>query len=865
MRCRKNYRDLTTGERDRFVAGLYHVKSIGLVDQFANEHDTLFGTAIHETAHFLPWHRDFVRRFEDALRAFDGRIAIPYWNSTVDQSASDPLWDDSFIGQFDNAWGLGRTFSGPLPTPQNLTDTLNIGTYDAFWDADENVLHNAPHNWIGGVMASGASPGDPMFFLHHCWIDLVWAEWQLVHPGAPWVSSGAGTGLNDPMPNVSTTPADVLDHRTINIYKFPAAFTQQDAPRVSSETPTVTFLDVPAGETRLAAAKFALDTCDTLHFTVTGPTLTSGPAGTQFDKLAASVPADPQVDPEGRVWFTYKGTAAGDTATASATVHCDETGNDFPIQLTADTIARPTAAIAMVLDQSNSMNFDSGIAAGITRADVLRFSAPTAVVVLDDVHSMAVCSFDQDAHAGLGITPAAGAGKVQINAALAAYQPNPNGWTSIGEAVAFAQGLLAPVTNVDIKAMVVFTDGQENHGPYTRRYIADVADLINSLGGRVYAIGLGRAEVLSPTALSALCSGNNGYLLMTGDLSSDATYRLAKYYQQIFAGATNNEIVLDPDGFISPGHPQRIPFWLNEADISAKCVLLTPAPYALRFVLETPDGDLIDPAVAAAHPMASFDANGQVAFYRVDLPIPLGVHSAHAGRWFARLWIDDKRRDFGLESAVALPQSSSGGASLRYNFSVQAYSNLRMRAALVQHSNEPGATITVRAILTEYGQPVASRAICRAELVRPDNTGVTLAMIEVEPGVFEVETIATLIGVYRFRIVADGRTLRGRPFTREQTLTGAVWKGGDAPPPTSAGDPNGQRDRLCRLIECVLRQKGVAQALRKSGVDVAALVRCLREFCEGRPHKAALVDRLRTILDDEEIVRAVLDEVKRVE
>jgi hypothetical protein len=284
-------------------------------------------------------------------------------------------------------------------------------------------------------------------------------------------------------------------------------------------------------------------------------------------------------------------------------VACDETGEQFIIALTANTIAPPKAAVVMLLDQSNSMNFDSGIGSGIPRADVLKFSAPTAVVVLDDQHAMAVCTFDQDAHPGIGMTPAAGVGKLTINAAIAGYSPNLNGWTSIGEGVAFAHDILDPVTGYDLKAIVVLTDGQENHGPYTRRYIADVGDLITSLNGRVFVIGLGRAEVLNPAALQALCSGNNGYMVMTGDLTPDATYRLAKYYQQIFAGVTNNEIVLDPEGFIGSGQEHRITFWLNEADITMKGFLLTPAPYAIRYVLETPDGDVIDPAVAGANPM----------------------------------------------------------------------------------------------------------------------------------------------------------------------------------------------------------------------------------------------------------------------
>jgi hypothetical protein len=93
-----------------------------------------------------------------------------------------------------------------------------------------------------------------------------------------------------------------------------------------------------------------------------------------------------------------------------------------------------------------------------------------------------------------------------------------------------------------VRATVVLTDGHENHGPYTRRSIDDVRGLIDE---RVYAIGLGTAEELEPVALERLCNRNRGYLLMTGQLGSDAYFRLAKYYQQILAGVTNNQIVRD--------------------------------------------------------------------------------------------------------------------------------------------------------------------------------------------------------------------------------------------------------------------------------------------------------------------------------
>jgi hypothetical protein len=104
-----------------------------------------------------------------------------------------------------------------------------------------------------------------------------------------------------------------------------------------------------------------------------------------------------------------------------------------------------------------------------------------------------------------------------------------------------------------------------------------------------------------------------------------------------------------------------------------------------------------------------------------------------------------------------------------------------MRATLTQNSYEPGAMLTLRSILTEYGIPVDHRATVDAEVTRPDDTRFTLPLIEVEPGIFEKSFQANMPGIYHCRVVAAGATLRGKPFTREITLDGAAYRGGDRP------------------------------------------------------------------------------------
>jgi tyrosinase len=220
MRVRKNYRSLTGEERDRLVAGLYHAKENGTVDRFADMHAEHFSHGIHRSSHFLPWHREQLLRFEMALREFDPEIVIPYWDSTLDQSPSDPLWKDDFLGQFDAAWNLERVLGlDTLPSAQLVEENRRRDSYGSFWPDLERDIHNPPHRWVGGDMATVHSPRDPIFYFHHCWIDLLWVLWQCAHPDAPFEASGPGLGLDDSLmewPN--RTPRDVLDHRALGYH-----------------------------------------------------------------------------------------------------------------------------------------------------------------------------------------------------------------------------------------------------------------------------------------------------------------------------------------------------------------------------------------------------------------------------------------------------------------------------------------------------------------------------------------------------------------------------------------------------------------------------------------------------------------------
>ena len=71
---------------------------------------------------------------------------------------------------------------GPLVTYTQLMDIIHsnnkYGTHNGFRQALEGTPHNTQHNMLGGHMRSLESPADPIFFMHHCQVDRLWAMWQ---------------------------------------------------------------------------------------------------------------------------------------------------------------------------------------------------------------------------------------------------------------------------------------------------------------------------------------------------------------------------------------------------------------------------------------------------------------------------------------------------------------------------------------------------------------------------------------------------------------------------------------------------------------------------------------------------------------
>ena len=206
-----------------------------------------------------------------------------------------------------------------------------------------------------------------------------------------------------------------------------------------------------------------------------------------------------------------------------------------------------------------------------------------------DDNGIGINAYDEDPHPIMDVQPAgapgAGVRPRRCAGGDRRARSNPAGWTAIGDGIELAKQKLddAPGT-WDHKAMIVLTDGIETRP----KYISEVADSV--VNNKVFAIGMGTAEQIQPSALDALTNGTGGYLLMTGNLSANETFLLEKYYIQILAGVNNNELVLDPEGWARPGVIERIPFNVTDSDVEITGMVIGRPAYSFIMALEAPDG-----------------------------------------------------------------------------------------------------------------------------------------------------------------------------------------------------------------------------------------------------------------------------------
>jgi tyrosinase len=169
---------------------------------------------------FLPWHRAYLLRFEQALRDTGHDVMLPWWDWTRTRGipaayaeaigpdgSPNPLFSariaDLALAQGRRSGeretqalaGLPETVRSPsrpgthLPTAAEIKVVKAYPQYEQFRSELEDY-HGDVHVWVGGHMGNlPFASFDPIFWAHHCMIDRLWRIWQLNHPGASFPAS----------------------------------------------------------------------------------------------------------------------------------------------------------------------------------------------------------------------------------------------------------------------------------------------------------------------------------------------------------------------------------------------------------------------------------------------------------------------------------------------------------------------------------------------------------------------------------------------------------------------------------------------------------------------------------------------------
>lgn len=268
---RREYREVPPQERSAFVRAIKKLNNEGIWGTLAKLHEDGFDT-IHSHGNFYPWHSGFLFLLETLIMDREPSVkGLPYfeWGAEVDTRKSS-IWHSAFLGgQGTNGIPNGpfkdfqvrgkkitRSFSDWLSTKTDnlLVIEAVIANEDkkSFWlgegkpdVSDElELLHNRLHLVVGGTMLEGDSPRDPVFYLHHAFVDKWWAK---MWPKAGGFSHTSGPKMLQNLP---------LDRGFSNL----GGFTLQNSLDIQScvqyidtkkDAPVVNFVDsagVPLGE-----------------------------------------------------------------------------------------------------------------------------------------------------------------------------------------------------------------------------------------------------------------------------------------------------------------------------------------------------------------------------------------------------------------------------------------------------------------------------------------------------------------------------------------------------------------------------------------------------------------------------------------
>ena len=194
-------KSLSEDEREKLVSSLQDLIERGRYVEIANFHGgpptgvcpgKKHGFCCDHDPLLFPWHRLFMVQMEEELGE-----PIPYWDWTEDDSEVPDLWlgiKAPIKEGIEGKCGDKSTCNDQQCDKQFVARNTNItlepnlkkDTESAFKEQDYLEFykiikgpHSRVHTLVGCEMSiDGTGAYDPLFYLHHSYVDLQWAYWQ---------------------------------------------------------------------------------------------------------------------------------------------------------------------------------------------------------------------------------------------------------------------------------------------------------------------------------------------------------------------------------------------------------------------------------------------------------------------------------------------------------------------------------------------------------------------------------------------------------------------------------------------------------------------------------------------------------------
>eukprot|EP00486_Rosalina_sp_Unknown_P016199 CAMPEP_0201578540 /NCGR_PEP_ID=MMETSP0190_2-20130828/25452_1 /ASSEMBLY_ACC=CAM_ASM_000263 /TAXON_ID=37353 /ORGANISM="Rosalina sp." /LENGTH=460 /DNA_ID=CAMNT_0048011829 /DNA_START=219 /DNA_END=1598 /DNA_ORIENTATION=+ len=275
-RCRKSWDSLSQSERNVYISGFKQLADKGVIQELSYshyasaEHSGWKDSTFFSNEYFLPWHRVFILMLEDEIRALGPDyecFGMPFWDWSDEPTPKEVkngktllimnsgIGDDSDgscqnsgssfdAGSYQPQLAQYKDNSGNkclmrnvdyttnqdgtgwcwFDTPNQILDMIGRTTkYSVFAGQLEGAPHAAPHVCISGNMETFYSPDDPAFYLHHTFVDYIWALWQDCNDYEGSTTSSAFSGNiyaaleYAPYTTMTYTTRDVIDLEEIGV------------------------------------------------------------------------------------------------------------------------------------------------------------------------------------------------------------------------------------------------------------------------------------------------------------------------------------------------------------------------------------------------------------------------------------------------------------------------------------------------------------------------------------------------------------------------------------------------------------------------------------------------------------------------